>query len=86
MPTIVRGDKSGGLIFHNPDGGAKVGRWCAPPQAPDRCARCFDLKTLAHHQAEFYFEEKAKETAWRYGACHRCAPRLKQEGKKLKKV
>ena len=70
-----------GLLIHNPDSGAKTGRWCAAPLMPDRCYECFDPKTLAHYPAEGYREEKAPDgRVWRYGTCHRCAK--KERGRK----
>lgn len=70
MPTIITPTEQG-LVLQNPDHGAKVGRWCKPPQVPDRCYTCFDPDTLAHYPAEGYIEE---HPGWRYGCCHRCWP------------
>jgi len=67
MPTIVTGTEQGGLVWHDTDR-ATVGRWCKPPEIPDRCYTCFDPVTLAHYPAEGYTERGG----WRYGTCHRC--------------
>lgn len=68
MPTIITPAPGGGLGRHNPDHDAAQGRWCRPPQTPDRCYRCYDPETLAHYPAEGYYEQDG----WRYGCCQTC--------------
>lgn len=70
MPTILTAAPDSGIILQDPDHGAKVGRWCRPPQVPDRCYTCYDPETLAHRLAEGYVERNG----WRYGCCQRCRP------------
>lgn len=69
MPTIITATDQG-LVLQDPDHGAQVGRWCRPPQVPDRCYTCHDPETLAHYPAEGYIER----AGWRYGTCSRCQP------------
>ncbi|MEW6687319.1 MAG: hypothetical protein AB1393_14135 [Candidatus Edwardsbacteria bacterium] len=81
MPTIIISTLNK-LTFCDPDrdSGAKIGRWCGPKYVPDRCDNCWDPKTLAHYEAEFYYEEKAPDgTIWRVGACHRCKDKIKHK-------
>lgn len=73
MPTIFTAVE-GGIAMHNPDADAKTGRWCSPPEVPDRCYLCFDPKTLAHYPAEGYKEDQVGGETVRYGTCHRCTP------------
>ena len=73
-----------GLRVFDPDQKATTGRWCAPPQVPDLCYRCFSPKTFAHYKAEYYYEEEGSDgRVWRYGACRRCRSELERKGVKL---
>jgi len=75
MPTIITGTPAG-LVWQDPDGAAKVGRWCKAPEVPDLCDNCYDPVTLAHYPAEGYRETS---DGWRYGTCHRCEGRAEHE-------
>ena len=79
MPTIFTAVE-GGIVIQNTDADARTGRWCAPPEVPDRCYKCIDSETLAHYPAEAYIEEEVGGETIRYGVCHRCRQAyLKQE-------
>jgi hypothetical protein len=72
---IIWSNESGdGLVYHNPNGDAKVGRWCKAPLIPDICYNCFDLENLRHYPAEGYTDNDG----WRVGICHRCLDRVKE--------
>lgn len=75
MPIIITAGEEGCLHIYNPDADAKTGRWCSPPEVPDRCYTCIDPETLAHYPAEAFREETDAEGTVRYGICHRCTGR-----------
>ena len=74
MPLIIsRGPGADvSLVAFDTNGDAKVGRWCRPPQYPDRCARCFDPDTLLTLPATHFYEG---EDGYRHGACAGCLDR-----------
>ena len=76
MTTIFWGNEDGSLGAFDSLGNAKTGRWCAPPQVPDRCYECWDSETMLHREAEGYREETEDGQTWRLGVCHRCHPEL----------
>lgn len=71
MPTIITADGAGDLHIYT-DLQAKTGRWCEPPEVPDRCYTCIDPETLRHYPAEGFREETDADGTMRYGTCHRC--------------
>lgn len=71
MTTILTAICGGGIVAQNPDGDAVTGRWCRPPEVPDRCYTCFDPVTLAYKPATGYVERDG----WRYGTCPDCEVR-----------
>ncbi len=70
---LIKGTEDGKLAMHDSilSTRAQTGRWCSPPQYPDRCY-CFDAKTLTHKVATHYIERRDKEGRYREGACPTC--------------
>ncbi len=65
---LVLRDDDGSLRFISFLGDAKTGRWCKPPQLPDRCHNCLEPDSLMIAKAEGYVEREG----WRIGVCRRC--------------
>jgi hypothetical protein len=82
MAIIVSSNQSGTLSMFDTLGDAKTGRWCIPPEVPDRC-NCFDPKTFRHGIATHYWVEKGRDgKTYRNGACRKCRP----EGVRLYRI
>lgn len=80
MTTILT-PTSAGIAVQSSLGDASTGRFCRPPQVPDRCYVCFDDtgSDFVHRPATGYVEETHPVGGtWRYGTCPDCWSRRTQ--------
>ncbi len=67
MPTTYTALEDGSVAIFNSLGDARIGRWCRPPQVPDRC-NCYAPDGSNLIADGYYLDTEG----WRTGLCPRC--------------